>query len=757
MSIERQAAVADSGGPFPMAVADSGDRVVAVGRSGRPAGTRSRRADQARPTQVTDTAWTDVAGSGADRVAGLAALLGAPPHDAADDVLSLAARQRAVFAALTRLYAASGDATPETAADAGGVVIAPRALVAAILGDAAGDAAAGRAGKAWTDAIGHALQRLASAGVTVRAAADWRLPHYVDPLALRRIGAARFVARMMQWWRADRLRLHDAPEADDAYLAPEQPQAEARAAALLQAACAMPGAGDGGADEAATLAARYGRRCALEWRDAAAWLAFNRAFGVGDAGVPELLLAHLRALARDVALAEVLGPDPDDAARRLIARARHDGIGAAEAQALAALYRQSSGAARTPLGRSATAFTPPPWRGPVPLPGDAMARLAAYELSFTRATPALSDLAATQAGMAYIARLDPADADDRARAARADLCLGVAMRGIAAAAHDAIVDRADLLPGRMAGAVSRAQGLWCRRQILRDALGLDIQAALADLADRPLAQLPDAIRRRAARYDIAAAGWDILRARSLVRVAAGTAPFIEPSFLAEDSEAAARAVAAQLVAALAIEPRTLVPDDNEVNRAAWSTSSAATSRADDADTAPAWASVAPVATWVMLGMGALDEVARPDGAWFKGQYLAGMAALLTALGGLSLQLGNVAAGAAPEPMDEAHERFWTRALLHSGGGRVLAAFLADAGRDSAAAMRHGYDHYYTRLAVDRLVWDALQKMADPDDYPGTFERAEERARTARDAGFWWEPVEASSDLSAVSAQEQLPS
>jgi len=46
--------------------------------------------------------------------------------------------------------------------------------------------------------------------------------------------------------------------------------------------------------------------------------------------------------------------------------------------------------------------------------------------------------------------------------------------------------------------------------------------------------------------------------------------------------------------------------------------------------------------------------------------------------------------------------------------------------------------WYTRLAMDRLVWDTLQRMVDPDA-GGAFSRIEQRARKQTGTQYWWRP------------------
>ncbi|HEY6025638.1 MAG TPA: hypothetical protein VIV09_01950, partial [Pseudolabrys sp.] len=42
------------------------------------------------------------------------------------------------------------------------------------------------------------------------------------------------------------------------------------------------------------------------------------------------------------------------------------------------------------------------------------------------------------------------------------------------------------------------------------------------------------------------------------------------------------------------------------------------------------------------------------------------------------------------------------------------------------------------LAVDRLAWDTLQRMWDPDA-SGAFSRIEQRQRKDNNTSFWWRP------------------
>jgi hypothetical protein len=121
------------------------------------------------------------------------------------------------------------------------------------------------------------------------------------------------------------------------------------------------------------------------------------------------------------------------------------------------------------------------------------------------------------------------------------------------------------------------------------------------------------------------------------------------------------------------------------------------------------------------------------------------------------------------------------AALHGGrGGLNLAAqmagpipgFVGDLAELATSPMRQALDDsgrqtfsqqalaigkrwtpttWYAKLSVDRLWWDKLQTLVDPD-YRGSFRRLEQRTRNNSGQSFWWGPgrtPERGPDLSAA--------
>jgi hypothetical protein len=160
--------------------------------------------------------------------------------------------------------------------------------------------------------------------------------------------------------------------------------------------------------------------------------------------------------------------------------------------------------------------------------------------------------------------------------------------------------------------------------------------------------------------------------------------------------------------------------------------------------------------------------------------------LSMAAGAVSLQAAAVVSG--KDPIDMRSPKFWTEAFIKGGAGSIYGDVLGAAvhgdrgtasmigqlagpipgmfgdaviaassplrsaldesghptkatfGKQATQALaRHSASTWYTKLAVDRLLWDKLQVLADPD-YRASFRRAEQNAKK-NGSGFWWGPGE----------------
>ncbi len=158
--------------------------------------------------------------------------------------------------------------------------------------------------------------------------------------------------------------------------------------------------------------------------------------------------------------------------------------------------------------------------------------------------------------------------------------------------------------------------------------------------------------------------------------------------------------------------------------------------------------------------------------------------LSMAAGAVSLQAAAVANG--KDPMDMASPKFWLEAFARGGAGSIygdilgaavhgdrgglnmvaqmagpIPGFVGDTAQLAFGPGRRAIDEsgkpskkteagdltafgrrwtpqtWYTKLAVDRLIWDKLQILVDPN-YRASFRHVEDRAKK-QGAGFWWGP------------------
>jgi len=166
---------------------------------------------------------------------------------------------------------------------------------------------------------------------------------------------------------------------------------------------------------------------------------------------------------------------------------------------------------------------------------------------------------------------------------------------------------------------------------------------------------------------------------------------------------------------------------------------------------------------------------------------AAFALLSTAAGAVSLQTAAMLAG--KDPMDMTHPKFWAEAFAKGGAGGLFGDMMGSAlfgGRDSASmlgqmagpvpgfmtdaaqlasapvrqeidpqgqrtpgetfaehtftmAKRWTPSTWYTKLAIDRLLWDKLQMLVDRG-YRQSFRRLEQKAQK-QGSGYWWGPGE----------------
>lgn len=165
----------------------------------------------------------------------------------------------------------------------------------------------------------------------------------------------------------------------------------------------------------------------------------------------------------------------------------------------------------------------------------------------------------------------------------------------------------------------------------------------------------------------------------------------------------------------------------------------------------------------------------------KAKYLAELITGLTIVGGVSVQARNLVKGKDPQDMKD--PKFWGQAFVQGGGAGIFGDYIfSDVNRygggmvqtfagpvaslvDDAANLTIGNLHqylrgkeahlgrdlvkftqrytpgnnsWYARLAMERLMWDSLRRLADPHAET-SFRRVMQNARRDYGQEFWWKP------------------
>lgn len=680
--------------------------------------------------------------------------------------------------------------------------VLPDKVLSALYGRETGDALAKRSAEAWSKTVDRWVDGLRAAGVPVGRREDWRLPQKWDPLAVRQMGQEKFVAWLEDMWRRDHttgegLRLHDWAAGDDARLQPGRDDDRVRE--ILETAyrnITTDGADsiEPGVTRTATLADRYGRRRVMEWTSDKAYREFNDTAGVGQDNLGELMHRHIEHMARDLAIAQTLGADPDGVVKILLQMAAKNGVGKGRVDRLDALWFHTSGKAAIPMSQTLALAGQALRSGLTSAQLGGAILASTSDLAFTKATASWNGLSFGHVMMDAAKGLSGTSKADRIEAMRRNLILEVGLRGSHDAARDVINDigaargtgtmlqtalqAASRVTGRAAEFVIRAQGLGHWTQVIRDALGKEFQAHFHDLATQAFDVLPGPERRFLDRYGITAADWNILRTKAL-----DADGFMDAGRLAWEAEGRTRDAALKFLGGLIAEQRIAVPEGNAVTKAFWLGKNQPGTPTGEALRSMLQYKGFSIATGLMHGWRAIESLSDAEGQWFRGEYMASMVIMATAAGAVSLQLKNVAAGKDPEPMFDmkANPFFWAKAAAQGSAGGIIGDYLkaffstrssADASRlvspavglllDMFAlsggnigqalegqktnfgteAVRFGQKYlpsvWYTRLAMDRLVWATLQKMVDPDA-ASSFQRMQDRAMKEQGTQFWWRP------------------
>lgn len=538
----------------------------------------------------------------------------------------------------------------------------------------------------------------------------------------------------------------------------------------------------------------------LIFKDGDAWMAYQQSFG-GKASPFDSMMAHIDGMSRDIALMEILGPNPaqmidwlGDTIEKNAAlsggRGTRDAAFAARGR-LEGYFREISGGNRRPANRKmALGFS----------------ALRAFQVSTKLGSAVLSTTSdqATQIlarkmngipmakGVAsQLKLLNPANAADRELAVMMGFIAEEASNIGAATSRMTGEELTGEFSKRLAEGVLRVSGLNAVTQAGRWSFGMDFLAHITAERGKSFAQLDEPFRNAFQRYGMGESHWDLIRNTELTEQRG--ARWIMPDTIANQRlrDDMMRMIQAEMDFAVPV-PGVAVSSFVNSNLAKG------TLIGEIGRTAFQFKSF-PVTLMLMQGQRMMAQK-----GWNRAGYAAQMVILTTIAGATALQLKEIAKGRDPRPIYDADDpagtaAFWGAAFVQGGGAGIYGDFFKSSqsrfgggvaqtlagpafqtadtmtnllltqpgkaimddksnfGSAAVKALRSelpGGSLWFSRLAFERVILDELQQQIDPK-YRQAWRRMEQYA-DEQGTEYFWGPGEGVDGARAPDLSNMMP-
>lgn len=542
---------------------------------------------------------------------------------------------------------------------------------------------------AWRETAERLRQRFNAAGGAIGRRDDWGLPQSHDALRVGSVTPEAWIAEVTPM--LDRAKMLDERTA--------LPLTDQQLDTILRDVYEnivsegwigrQPGAGG-----RKMLANRRAEQRILHFADADAWIAYNDKFG--QASPWDAMMGHVRGMSRDIALMEILGPNPaatvrwmkDVAIKDAAVRGTNDDRRAAAkaSDTIDRLFGVITGEADqvgsetlAQLGSAVRNWQAATKLGSAVISSFSDTGTAALTRKFNGLSR-LTGLAGVEQAGDLLRQLNPADKAARVTARRMGI-IGDEFTGRAAGAGRVMLD--ELSGGRLSGSARgtrgrirqgaaatnetmrrladgtlRISGLNAWTQAGREAMAKEFAATFAEQADTAFADLNPAFRGFFERYGMGSREWDALRGTKPDK--AGGYDAIWPAML-ED-----KAIGTRLMEAMLTEIDFAVPTGGLRQRAIVSGYKRGTIMGELVRTGFQF-KMFPVTVMVMHGMRMLDQA----NGWRTAGYGIGFLAATTMMGALALQASEIVKGRDFQQLqDEGGQLrtdFWWKAMLKGGG------------------------------------------------------------------------------------------
>ncbi|MGO6665131.1 hypothetical protein [Rhizobium ruizarguesonis] len=640
-------------------------------------------------------------------------------------------------------------------------------VVDEIYGVDSGDADAKAAAQAFSATAKYAVDRVKREGKPLSVLEDWRLPQSWDAKQVKNIGERTFINDLMTEYEGGNLKVMDKAGHGEAPKA-AVPGIIANAFNDITIGKGQ-GSGAGGFSNQLRV---------FRFENPDTYKRLMQKYGVGSGGLFNTMMGHVQAMAKEIAFVEVLGPNYEGTFNKLIQAARDDfaqkgnvgklvdwttmnnpvsvqrtydalsgRLGAAQSDLIAGIgggMRNLMTASR--LG-SATISA---------LPGDSMTAILASNYNNVPAAAVLSrlvtDLTTNRQGAEELARQLNLTA-----ATVLDTAIGTKRF------DDEVIGQG--ITGRLADGLMRVTGINTWTEGLKRAFSMEFMGMIARQTEHKFEDLDPVFRGFLDRYGFNAGDWDKLRVSP--HIEAEGAKFFDVNGV-EDQRLADR-----LMSAIIDERHFAVVEPDARIRGKMSLGLQRGTVIGEAVRSATQFKSFPMTFMMTHLMRGLTQGSMSNRAYRTTQLLITM----TIAGAVTSQMQSIIAGRDPQNM--ADPKFWMQSFIRGGGGGMLADFvyssttrgkegitqylagpapgalIAGAGdlaqtiagngelkgktlADHLKAWTPGSSLWYTKAATDRLIFDNIQAMIDPN-YRQSFNRYEKRMKKDFGQTFWWAP------------------
>ena len=414
------------------------------------------------------------------------------------------------------------------------------------------------------------------------------------------------------------------------------------------------------------------------------------------------------------------------------------------------------------------------------------------DFHWTRMTTKFNGLPSTKANAKAVKFLSEGMKKDKAMGRTAiRLGLGAEMWSAISAVQTRYLNDIDapLWSKRVSDFVLRGSGLSHSTQSNKWAFGWIGMGELAENINKPFNKLHKNLQSQFKKYGIKSEDWEIIRKTKLYdagidepSMVGKGATFLRPDDIharADLDFATREYLTTRLMTWLVNETNFAVPTSSAKGRITLAGSSQPGTLKGEVVNSMLMYKNFPIT----LGMTHLARGFQQVGLKGKAKYLVPMIAGGTVMGAFAYELKQIAAGKNPTKPEDMGVRYWLNAMVYGGGLGIFGDFLfqdtnryggslsktltgpvisflgdlinltvgnvaqlasgekTNAGKELAAFIQRytpGTNLWYTRLVVERIIFDTLEKLLNPNYTSDTRRKVNQlKSRTGQD--YWWSP------------------